>query len=158
MSFYPENTMANFKTRLLSSINLIGDWEVGLSEIIYPNAWLSLSKDQRISVLFATDNPKPGEVRVAFMIGEEIQKAEPFSIEATIPRGSYATVSDIIDKINQSLDENTPPTCTNSDIPTFHVKFDYDGNTGRSSVSMSPMTIVYMSAELRRLLGFRGSK
>ena len=36
MGYYPENTLAQFTSRLPNVINLSGDWEVGLGEIQYP--------------------------------------------------------------------------------------------------------------------------
>jgi len=60
MKYYPDNTLAQFKTRLLSTIDLTGDWECGLSEIIYSNSWMSIARDQWVTVYFVNDNPKPG--------------------------------------------------------------------------------------------------
>jgi hypothetical protein len=42
MSFYPENTLSSFTTRLPNSIDLDGDWEVGLVEIQYPHNWYNV--------------------------------------------------------------------------------------------------------------------
>jgi len=95
---------------------------------------------------------------MGFMIDGKKQKVEPFTIEASIPRGSYAGVKDIIDKINQSIEENVQPTCSNGDIPPFNIKFGYDNSTGRSTINMSSMTIVDMTYELRELLGFQQSQ
>ena len=36
MEHYPENTMAEFTTRLSNIIDLKGEWEVGLVEMHYP--------------------------------------------------------------------------------------------------------------------------
>jgi len=37
MKFYPENTMANFTTRLPQELRLIGKWAIGLSDIYLPS-------------------------------------------------------------------------------------------------------------------------
>ncbi|GFU54458.1 uncharacterized protein TNCV_3024371 [Trichonephila clavipes] len=41
MHFFPENKISHFKTQLPSPVCLNGEWEVGLSEIIYPHSWLN---------------------------------------------------------------------------------------------------------------------
>ncbi|GFY67971.1 uncharacterized protein TNIN_431361 [Trichonephila inaurata madagascariensis] len=43
MHFFPENKISHFKTRLPSPVYLNGEWEVGLSEIIYPQSWLNVN-------------------------------------------------------------------------------------------------------------------
>ena len=37
MKYYPENTVAQFTTKLNNMIELDGDWEVGLAEISVPS-------------------------------------------------------------------------------------------------------------------------
>ncbi|GFX07309.1 uncharacterized protein F54H12.2 [Trichonephila clavipes] len=39
-----ENKISHFKTQLPSPVCLNGEWEVGLSEIIYPHSWLNVKK------------------------------------------------------------------------------------------------------------------
>jgi len=36
MDYYPQNTVAQYTTKLNSSIELDGEWEVGLTEISFP--------------------------------------------------------------------------------------------------------------------------
>lgn len=43
LDFFPENKISHFTTRLPSSINLTGEWEVGLTEFIYPRTWHTLN-------------------------------------------------------------------------------------------------------------------
>lgn len=38
-----ENTASEFQTKLPININLIGDWEVGLAEILYGNTWHNIT-------------------------------------------------------------------------------------------------------------------
>ena len=44
MDFYPNNTLANYTTKLLQLFDLNGKWEVGLSEIQYLISWYKISK------------------------------------------------------------------------------------------------------------------
>jgi hypothetical protein len=40
---YPDNTVAHFTTKLSERIHLDGDYEVGLSELIYPYSWINFN-------------------------------------------------------------------------------------------------------------------
>jgi hypothetical protein len=44
MKYYPDNTMAKYTTTLSNRIELDGDWEVGLAEIIYPCSWYNVKQ------------------------------------------------------------------------------------------------------------------
>lgn len=46
MNFFPDNTVAHFKTKLPSEINLQGDWELGLAEISYPHTWQNIKNGE----------------------------------------------------------------------------------------------------------------
>jgi hypothetical protein len=39
VKYFPNNTVAHYTTKLPESLNLNGDYEVGLSEIIYTKSW-----------------------------------------------------------------------------------------------------------------------
>ena len=39
--YYPENTTGTFKTKLSERIELNGEYEVGLAQLIYPNTWFN---------------------------------------------------------------------------------------------------------------------
>ena len=43
MEFYPENTVANFKTRLANPISLEGYWDVALYELQYKRMWYTIN-------------------------------------------------------------------------------------------------------------------
>jgi len=47
MDFYPDNTVANFTTRLASRIHLEQNYDVGLSEIIYPFSWFNFNNENK---------------------------------------------------------------------------------------------------------------
>ncbi len=42
MKTYPNNTVAKYVTQLQNRIELDGDWEVGLIEVMYPNNWANV--------------------------------------------------------------------------------------------------------------------
>ena len=43
MKIYPANTVAKYTTKLPTSIELDGEWEVALTEIMYNNKWANVS-------------------------------------------------------------------------------------------------------------------
>ena len=43
MEYYPDNTVAKFTTKLPEAVELNGDYEVGLAEIIYPHTWCNIN-------------------------------------------------------------------------------------------------------------------
>lgn len=44
LRFFPDNKVSHFITYLPVPIDLNGEWEVGLSEIIYPHAWHNINE------------------------------------------------------------------------------------------------------------------
>lgn len=44
LRYFSGNKISHFITQLPSPINLIGEWEVGLSEIIYPHSWYNVNE------------------------------------------------------------------------------------------------------------------
>ena len=43
MEYYPDNTMVKFTTKSSEAVDLNGDYEVGLTEIIYPHTWYNIN-------------------------------------------------------------------------------------------------------------------
>ena len=39
MQYFPDNKTSNFVTKLSRTLQLDGEWEVGLAEINYPHTW-----------------------------------------------------------------------------------------------------------------------
>ena len=46
MDVYPENKLSDYVVHLPKEINLTGSWELGLSEILYPNSWYNIDTNQ----------------------------------------------------------------------------------------------------------------
>ena len=44
MTFHPENTLTHYFTQLPKTIQLDGEWEVGLAEIQFPHTWNNVTK------------------------------------------------------------------------------------------------------------------
>ena len=62
MLYFPGNTLTNYTTKLLKTIELNGEWEVGLAEIQYPVTWYTLEDSQEattIGVITQTNSDQP---------------------------------------------------------------------------------------------------
>lgn len=77
--YYPDNTMAQFRTKLPNEIRLTGNWEVGLSDILFPKT-------------FAIDSHK----FVVYNVGEFRQVYET-------AKRYFSTSRDFVEHINEIL-------------------------------------------------------
>ena len=83
MEYFPTNTLTNFKTKLAQPLELIGEWEVALSEFQYPRSWYNLRDlDNHIYV----DSGGQGYPSVSI-----------------IPHGYYPTVKEFVSAVNKTL-------------------------------------------------------
>ena len=85
MCYYPDNTVARYKTHLLQPISLQGEWEVGLFEFEYHRTWYNVEE-------------KDSVIRFSYM-KEEKDVREKLSI----PHGYYTNIEELVDRINTSL-------------------------------------------------------
>lgn len=103
MDYFPHNKVSRFITQLPSSINLKGEWEVGLSEIIYPHSWYNINT---VNNGFSYDN---GDGK--------IQKKR-------IDVGCYEVMYDLISAIQLSLPKNPSKFTFSYNKTTKRVKID----------------------------------
>ena len=116
---------------------LDGDYEVGLSEIIYPHSWYNINtSNNRYWFGFS---PEPG-----------------LELKFFLPTGYYADGSDLASALNRiaqnAIDEEAP----NRDLK---IKFHFDPISNRFNIEFrskgSPSKLL-MSEKLKKLLGFDG--
>ena len=51
--YYPENTTASYKTKLSERLDLDGEYEIGLVQIIYPRSWYNFNNESKnMSITF----------------------------------------------------------------------------------------------------------
>ena len=79
MDYYPQNTVAQYTTKLNSQIELEGEWEVGLAEISFP---------------FEIENVLEGECYFSLYNDEENTKKT-----ITIPLGYYGTFDELLTRL-----------------------------------------------------------
>ena len=56
MQYFPDNKTSNFVTKLSRTLQLDGEWEVGLAEIVYPHTWYNIRKGKNSVEIYTPDN------------------------------------------------------------------------------------------------------
>jgi len=131
MHYYPQNTVAQYTTKLNSQVELDGDWEVGLTEISFP---------------FEIENVQEGECY--FYLSQDGTGA---SIKITLPAGHYIGLDDITHQVKVS----TMQQLHFSSIDQVPIDFSFAKNHNRVRMRLLQNCTVKFSVVLARLLGFR---
>ena len=63
MKTYPDSTLNHYVTALSNRIELDGDWEVGLSEILFQRTWYNIQEDECMLCFITPGN----EIQKAFI-------------------------------------------------------------------------------------------
>ena len=53
MQYFPDHKTSNFVTKLSTTLQLDGDWEVGLAEIDYPHTWYNIREGRNSGEIYA---------------------------------------------------------------------------------------------------------
>jgi len=131
MQYYPDNTVARYTTKLANTIELEGDWEVGLAEISVPSA---------------VENVVCGQCYYDIYVGNmHIRKI-------TLSPGHYKRMRTLIDSIHAEQRDQIP---LQSHEPLL-MEFSY--NSGRISIKFAenphmPDIAIQLSRDLARMLG-----
>ena len=91
--FYPNNTLAQFSTKLQEDVSLDGVWEVGLAEISFPKKWFNINEDQYISIFCYDCRDITPEMATK-------PKNMTYTRHIKVSPGYYRNMNEIIDKIN----------------------------------------------------------
>lgn len=103
MTIYPENKVNHFKTKLNKPIVLTGnDWEVGLAEISYPQAWYNVQKGNlRWRIERSLDENAEGPLLV-------LSKTEKYYL----PAGAYRNPHILIQRMKTEMQKRQPSDIT----------------------------------------------
>ena len=55
MQYFPENKTSNFVTKLPRTLQLDGEWEVGLAEIDYLHTWYNIHEEKNAVEIYVPD-------------------------------------------------------------------------------------------------------
>ena len=56
MEYFPDNKTSNFVTKLSRTLQLDGEWEVDLAEIVYPHTWYNICEEKNSVEIYTLGN------------------------------------------------------------------------------------------------------
>lgn len=161
--YFGRQKLAHFTTKLPHTLQLDADeWEVGLSEIIYPYSWKNLRKDCVVHIGVSNlqmDNDS----------GEYLVHEKQFKVQMS----HYMSPNDLVEKLNKRIAvlirriKNELTKTEEEDGYTYFdnikgkyllVNFRYDENVGKVYLSGTNHTYVILPTPLSQMLGFGDSK
>lgn len=135
LSSFPNNTVAEFTTKLSERVRLDGEYEVALAELIYPHSFHNMRNDDKSLYLQFSRND--GNVVFEYLM-ESAYYGNESEFAQTLTEG-----------VNTALEEN-------ADVKNANVKFTF--NERRRKIMMEIQcdrnVSLYMSDALRSKLGF----
>lgn len=136
MQYYPNNTLANYVTKLPQVIDLSNEWECGLYEILFPISWYNVHESDRwMQVSMAEES----EIKI---------------YDISPPCGYYTSPQELVNSINEQLFIAEDEWSTDSSL----VRFKYNELTKKVSIrfdkSMDNPISVMMTPNMAELLGF----
>ena len=139
MEYYPDNTSSHYFTKLPQDINLTGDYEVGLSEILFSNTHFDIgNRDCYFNYVASeeeTDKDKPGYKR-------------PTSTVVTVPGGLYESNEFFVHTLNSLVKK-----LGNQDNGKAKIKFYYNKASKKASLTLYEHGgMLRMSSSLQRIL------
>jgi hypothetical protein len=129
-----DNTASKFYVRLPYRLHLHGEWECGLTEIVYPHVWLNIKKDD---------------------LWFKIETLHPVIIRADIPPRYYDNVEDLLKTLNWKIEHCKVPVYPEFRMPE-HLSFSYNLHYQRVFIYMDNLKIksIEFSERLKHVLGF----
>lgn len=101
-SYYPNNTLTDYTTKLASTIELTNDWEVGLAEIMFPRNWFTIPKEGvYFEVDIILDKAKPFD----FSDGDSEEFAERLSVPTVkvyLNGGFFHSMEEFVMELNHA--------------------------------------------------------
>ena len=137
MDVYPNNTMANFKTKLPNRIELEGRWEVGMVEMQYPHTWYNLREEEGKLTIIST---APDAV------------ITNITAPVHIPPGYYHTIEDLLRRIENDITKSAN-LATEGPVSLQYDKISRKISAKVMSRNGRQYSVVFSSA-LQRILGF----
>ena len=127
MQYFPDNKTSNLVTKLSRTLQLDGEWEVGLAEVDYPHTWHNIREGKNFVEIYAR-----GKLYVV------LQTAE-YSIQP----GYYEKVQDVIDALRKAVLDNLT-----------EVVLSYDDTSKRVTVKYSKDAILKLRGDIARMFSF----
>ena len=127
MKYFPDNKTSNFFIKLSRTLQLDGEWEVGLAEIVYPHTWYNICEGKNSVEIYAPDN-----FHLVFK-----------TVEYSIQPGHYEKVQDVIDALYKAGLANLT-----------NVVLSYYGTSKRVTVKCGKRVVVKLRGDIAWMFGF----
>ena len=129
MQYFPDNKTSNFVTKLSRTLQLNGEWEVGLAEIVYPHTWYNIREGKNSN---SVEIYAPDKLYLVFQ-----------TVEYSIQPRYYEKVQDVIDALYKAGLANL------SDVV-----LSYDDTSKRVTVKCGRRVVVKLRGDIARMFGF----
>ena len=126
--FFDDNKAGQYTTMLPQAINLNGEYEVGLSEILYSGNFINIGKDE---------------------CWLDFNLRAIFQAHITIEPGLYTDNEEFINMITKKLKDIKKLT---------GIKFIYNKSVQKVSIRQGAIGVLTLSSKLARLLGFKNRR
>lgn len=122
---------SSFRVNLPQSVRLYGEWEVALSEIIYPYSWYNVNSLESYSIWYKTAPP--------LLVGSVTRK-----FDCATP-GHYSEVEDLFRVFEDTLPSEYKK----------HIVFAYNKRTNRVNIQVAgPVKAIYLPNTVLYMLGY----
>ena len=125
---YPDNKIGSYRLKLPQTIDLEGNWEVGLYSVTYPNTWYTLQFQQN-HLYYSPDGGKS------------------FWSSAIVDYGYYTSMPELIEPINTAM---------KNELGHTHITFSLNPRTHKVKVTMAKNYYIALYRQLSKMLGFGG--
>ena len=127
MQYFPDNKTSNFVTKLSRTLQLDGEWEVGLAERDYPHTWYNIREGKNYVEIYA-----PDKFHLLFQ-----------TVEYSIQPGYHEKVQNVIDALYKSGLANVTVAVLSS-----------DDTSKRVTVKCAKRAIPKLLGDIARMFGF----
>jgi len=132
MDYYPQNTVAQYTTKLNGQIELDGEWEIGLTEISFP---FDVDNVLERECYFVINNPE----------------YDDNSLNITLAAGYYGTFEELSEGLHDAQVLRIAHVTSPHRVP---VRFSFDKERNRVKMTVSQSLCITLSPTLARILGF----
>ena len=127
MKTYSDNTLNHYVTALSNRIELDGDLEGALSEILFQRTWYNIEEDECMLSIITPGN----------------------EIDIFLPEGFYSDGCQLVDRCNRMIERHLKDAGTIVDT-----KFAYDATSRKISVHVGADNVITLSSDLASIMGF----
>ena len=136
MDTFPENTLAQYVTKLLDRFDLLGEWEVGQSEIQYPISWYNVSKEDVQLKMYHVDS--------------SLSSSNAALHDISPSPGHYDSLDALIKQINVTI--------ASKESKKNFIRFSYNEISKKITINFGPdaklPTVLIMSKMFAEVAGF----